>query len=161
MTRSVSEARSAVRSRHFLVHRVLPLLLVVLVVLVVAACAAPAGPGASGSPVPVATPHPPLEAAKPGADPISLLAFAFTPIFQVMLIILIGVYVLLENLGVPAAIGWAIVVLTLVVRAAVIPLFRRQLVSQRRMQLLQPEVKEIQRRYKGDANKARLAQQEL
>jgi YidC/Oxa1 family membrane protein insertase len=29
------------------------------------------------------------------------------------------------------------------------------------MQLLQPEVKEIQRRYKGDANKARLAQQEL
>ena len=29
------------------------------------------------------------------------------------------------------------------------------------MQLLQPEVKEIQRRYKGDAMKARLAQQEL
>ena len=32
----------------------------------------------------------------------------------------------------------------------VIPLYRRQLVSQRRMQLLQPEIKEIQRRYKGD-----------
>ena len=29
------------------------------------------------------------------------------------------------------------------------------------MQLLQPEIKEIQRRYKGDAMKARLAQQEL
>ena len=42
-----------------------------------------------------------------------------------------------------------------------IPLYRRQLVSQRRMQLLQPEIKEIQRRYKGDAMKARLAQQEL
>jgi YidC/Oxa1 family membrane protein insertase len=163
MTRSVDEARSAVMSRRFLLHRVVPLLLIALVVLVVAACAVPAGPGASGSggPIASATPHPPLEAAKPGADPISLLAFAFTPIFQVMLIILIGVYVLLENLGIPAAIGWAIVVLTLVVRAAVIPLFRRQLVSQRRMQLLQPEVKEIQRRYKGDANKARLAQQEL
>ena len=61
----------------------------------------------------------------------------------------------------PGAIGWAIIVLTLVVRGLVIPLYRRQLVSQRRMQLLQPEVKEIQRRYKGDANKARLAQQEL
>ena len=38
---------------------------------------------------------------------------------------------------------------------------RKQLVSQRRMQLLQPEIKEIQKRYKGDAMKARVAQQEL
>jgi YidC/Oxa1 family membrane protein insertase len=149
-------------SRRFILGRALPALLLVLLIVLVAACA-PGAPGASGSggPLPSATPHPPLLPAQPGADPISFLAWAFTPIFQVMLIILIGVYVLLENLGVPAAIGWAIVVLTLVVRAAVIPLFRRQLVSQRRMQLLQPEVKEIQRRYKGDANKIRLAQQEL
>jgi YidC/Oxa1 family membrane protein insertase len=53
------------------------------------------------------------------------------------------------------------VVLTLLVRAVVIPLYRRQLVSQRRTQLLQPEIKEIQRRYKGDAMKTRVAQQEL
>jgi YidC/Oxa1 family membrane protein insertase len=152
-----------VTSRRFLMNRVVPVLFLVLVALVVVACAGTGTPGASGSGGPLAspTPHPPLVPAQPNADPISLLAWAFTPIFQVMLIILIGVYVLLENLGVPAAIGWAIVVLTLVVRAAVIPLFRRQLVSQRRMQLLQPEVKEIQRRYKGDQNKARLAQQEL
>jgi YidC/Oxa1 family membrane protein insertase len=78
-----------------------------------------------------------------------------------MLIILVAVYAFLEGLGVPAAIGWAIVVLTLVVRALVIPLYRKQLVSQRRMQLLQPEIKEINRRYKGDTMKARLAQQEL
>ena len=51
--------------------------------------------------------------------------------------------------------------LTLVVRAILIPLYRKQLVSQRRMQLLQPELKEIQRRFKGDAMKVRLAQQEL
>ena len=74
---------------------------------------------------------------------------------------MVGVYSFLEGLGVPAAIGWAIVVLTLVVRTIVIPLVRKQLVSQRRMQLLQPEVKEIQKRYKGDAMKARVAQQEL
>ena len=47
----------------------------------------------------------------------------------------------------------AIILLTLVIRALVIPLFRRQTVSQRRMQLLQPEIKEIQRRYKGDRAK--------
>ena len=78
---------------------------------------------------------------------------SFTPIFQVMFIILVGIYdVLTATSACPAAIGWAIVVLTLLVRIIVIPLYRRQLVSQRRMQLLQPEIKEIQRRYKGDAN---------
>ena len=137
------------------------ILLLVLVVLAVAACAAPGGPGASGSPVPSPTPQPPLTPAQPGADPVSFLAWLFTPIFQAMFIVLVAIYDLLRGLGVPAAIGWAIVALTLIVRTIVIPLYRRQLVSQRRMQLLQPEVKEIQRRYKGDAMKARLAQQEL
>src|SRR3954467_7604586 len=135
-----------------------------MVVLVVAACAAPGGsgaPGASGSIQPTASPHPPLEPASPGADPLSFLAWAFTPIFKVMFIILVAVYDVFEALGFPAAIGIAIIVLTLLVRTAVLPLVRKQLVSQRRMQLLQPEIKEIQRRYKGDSVKARVAQQEL
>jgi YidC/Oxa1 family membrane protein insertase len=142
--------------------RVVPVLLLVTVALVLAACAGTEAPGGSGSGLsPSPSVHPPLTPAPAGADPISFLAFIFTPIFQAMFIILVAVYVFLENLGVPAAIGWAIVVLTLVVRAVVIPLYRRQLVSQRRMQLLQPEIKEIQRRYKGDQMKARVAQQEL
>jgi len=132
----------------------------ILVVLLVVACA-PGGPGGSGSPGATPTPQPPLTPAQPGADPVSLLAWLFTPIFQAMLIIMVGVYSFLWSLGVPAAIGWAIVVLTLVVRTLVIPLVRKQLVSQRRMQLLQPEVREIQKRYKGDSMKARVAQQEL
>ena len=136
--------------------------LLVLVILVVAACAAPdTVPGASGAPTPSPTPHaPPLTPAQPG-DPVSTLAWLFTPIFQAMFIVLVAVYDFLGALGVPAAIGWAIVALTLVVRTIVIPLYRRQLTSQRRMQLLQPEIKEIQKRYKGDSVKARVAQQEL
>ncbi len=134
--------------------------LLVVIVILVAACA-PGGPVGSGGVSASPSPQPPLTPAQPGADPISLLAWLFTPIFQVMLIIMLAVYSFLEGLGVPAAIGWAIVVLTLIVRALVIPLVRKQLVSQRRMQLLQPEVKEIQKRYKGDAMKARVAQQEL
>jgi YidC/Oxa1 family membrane protein insertase len=137
------------------------LVLLVLIVLVVAACAAPTAPGASGLPAPSASPHPPLTPAPPGADPVSFLAWVFNPIFQVMFIVLVAVYDFLKGLGVPAAIGWAIVALTLLVRALVIPLYRRQLVSQRRTQLLQPEVKEIKRRFKGDAVKVRIAQQEL
>jgi YidC/Oxa1 family membrane protein insertase len=139
--------------------------LLVLVVLVVAACAAPgtlpAASGAAGSAAPSPTPAPPLQPASPGADPISLLAWLFTPVFKAMFIILVAVYDLLTAIGAPAAIGWAIVALTLVVRIVVIPLYRRQLTSQRRMQLLQPEIKEIQRRFKGDSTKARVAQQEL
>ena len=103
---------------------------------------------------------PPLEPAKP-TDPLSLISWVFTPLFQVMLIILLAVYQFLENLGLEGAIAWAIVVLTLIVRAVLIPLYRKQLVSQRRMQLIQPELKEVQKRFKGDQMKARLAQQEL
>ncbi|OGO51028.1 MAG: hypothetical protein A2Z32_06170 [Chloroflexi bacterium RBG_16_69_14] len=136
------------------------IVMLALVVLVLAACAAPGAPGASGSPAP-SVPAPPLVPAEPGADPITFLAWVFTPVFKAMFIVLVAVYDVLRAIGVPAAIGWAIVALTLLVRGIVIPLYRRQLVSQRRMQLLQPEIKEIQRRYKGDSMKARVAQQEL
>ncbi|HEV8697756.1 MAG TPA: YidC/Oxa1 family membrane protein insertase [Candidatus Limnocylindrales bacterium] len=141
-------------------RRMLPAVLIVAIILVVAACL-PGSGGSGGAPTPTPTPPPPLHPASPGADPVSLFAWLFTPIFQVMLVILLAVYQFFEGLRVPGAIAWAIVILTLIVRAVLIPLFRRQLVSQRRMQLLQPELREIQKRFKGDAMKARLAQQEL
>jgi len=53
--------------------------------------------------------------------------------------------------------GWAwglsIVGLTAVVRALLIPLFVRQIHAQRGLQLLQPQIKEIQKRHKDDRNK--------
>jgi YidC/Oxa1 family membrane protein insertase len=133
------------------------LLLLVVVAIVIAACVPGSSPSGSGV---VPSHAPPLEPAKAN-DPLSLIALIFTPLFQVMLIILLAVYQFLENINVPGAIAWAIVVLTLIVRAVLIPLYRKQLVSQRRMQLIQPELKEVQKRFKGDQVKARLAQQEL
>ena len=135
------------------------LLFFVLVAVVIAACAPGTTTDASGVVI-TPSPMPPLEPAVP-TEPLSLISWIFTPLFQVMLIILLAVYQFLETLGVPGAIAWSIVVLTLIVRAILIPLYRKQLVSQRRMQLIQPELKEIQKRYKGDQMKARLAQQEL
>jgi YidC/Oxa1 family membrane protein insertase len=135
-------------------------ILLVLVALLVVACAPNGGIGPDGQPI-TPEPQPPLQPAQPGADPVGLLAWLFTPIFQVLFIILAAVYQFLEDLAVPAAIGWSIVVLTIIVRAILIPLFRKQLVSQRRMQLLQPEIREIQKRYKGDRMKVQQAQQEL
>ena len=128
-------------------HWLALLVLVALVAFLAAACATgPAGsPGASGA---GATPVPtPLVPAQPGADPISLLAFLFTPVFQALFIVLAEFYVLTGNIAV------AIILLTLIIRSLIIPLFRRQTVSQRRMQLLQPEIKEIQRRFKGERAK--------
>ena len=131
--------------------------LLALVVLVAAACS-PAPdivPGASGSPATTASPPPPLTPASPGADPVSLLAWVFTPIFQALFIVLVGIY------NVTGDIGIAIIVMTLIVRAALIPLFRRQIVSMKRTQLLQPELKELQKRYKGDRARFSQAQMEL
>ena len=138
-----------------------PLLLIAVAAIVVAACVpGSGGVDASGNPI-SPSPHPPLQPAQPGADPVSLLAWLFTPIFTALFIILAAAYNLFWALGLPGAVAWAIVVLTLVVRAILIPLFRAQLVSQRRIQMLQPEMREIQKRYKGDRLKQQQAQQEL
>jgi YidC/Oxa1 family membrane protein insertase len=137
-------------------RRWLPVLaLALLVALVLASCAAPAtSPGTSGTPH--ITPEPtPLVPAQPGADPLSLLAWLFTPIFQGLFILLSGLYVLIGDIAI------AIILMTLVIRSIMIPLFRRQTVSQRRMQLLQPEIREVQRRYKGDRAKISQATMEL
>ncbi|MDX6234906.1 MAG: hypothetical protein QOH68_4045, partial [Nocardioidaceae bacterium] len=51
--------------------------------------------------------------------------------------------------------SWAlsIVGLTLVIRAALIPLFVKQIKSSRNMQLIQPKVKELQKKYGHDRQK--------
>ena len=135
-----------------------PLLLITIAVLVLAACGAPTGsPGASGGPAPSPTLPPgalPLHPVTP-TEPFSLLAWLFTPIFQAFFIILVVLDRLTSN------IAFAIIGLTLLIKVVLIPIFRRQTVSARRMQMLAPEVKELQRRYKGDPMKARAAQSEF
>ena len=134
----------------------LPLLLFVAVALLVAACS-PSGitPVGSGGVAATASPHPPLTPAQPGADPVSLMAWVFNPIFQLLYIFLVWLQKLTGDVGI------AIILMTLVVRAGLIPLFRRQIVSTKRMQLIQPEIKELQKRYKGDRSKFSQAQMEL
>ena len=59
--------------------------------------------------------------------------------------------------GVVGDMGIAIIVTTLIVRTALVPLMRRQMVSMRRMQAIAPEIKEIQRRFKSDRAKTQQA----
>jgi YidC/Oxa1 family membrane protein insertase len=49
--------------------------------------------------------------------------------------------------------GWSIVVLTIMVRVVLIPLGVKQYTSMRAMQKLQPRIKELQKKYKGDKQK--------
>jgi YidC/Oxa1 family membrane protein insertase len=141
-------------------------LAIVAVAVLLAACTIPSGStapgvsgasGAPGSPAPSSLPPAaiPLEPAKFALDPISLIAWLFTPLYQAFFILLVLLDQVFGNIAV------AIIILTLGLRALLTPLYRRQITSSRRMQLLSPELKEIQRRYKGDRVKIQQAQQQL
>lgn len=74
----------------------------------------------------------------------------------------------LAAMGMPAADGWtwtlSIIGLVLVIRAALIPVFLAQVRAQRRMRLLQPDLKELQDRYKGrtdPASRQAMAQEQM
>jgi len=68
-------------------------------------------------------------------------------------IIMVGFHEGLSFIGLPAASGWtwtlSIIGLVLVIRAALIPVFVKQIKAQRGMQLLQPDLKKLQDKYKG------------
>ena len=75
------------------------------------------------------------------------------PLKWVVELLLVGWHWLLSNVGLDPAAGltWvlSIVGLVLVVRAALIPIFVRQIKNQRRMLEVAPQLKKIQEKYKG------------
>ncbi|MFN8628919.1 MAG: YidC/Oxa1 family membrane protein insertase [Chloroflexota bacterium] len=89
------------------------------------------------------------------ASPFDLLAWAFTPIFQTLFIALVALDKLFGNML------FAILALTVILKAVTFPVTRKQLVSSRQTQLLQPEIKEINRKYKGDRVKQQQAVSEF
>jgi YidC/Oxa1 family membrane protein insertase len=112
--------------------------------------------GTTPHPDATAPPHPNLCPAQPnGANPLSLLAWAFTPIFQA---IFLGLALLYSFTG---DIGISIILLTIIIRIFLIPVFRAQITSQRRMQMVQPELRVIQAKYKGDRAKISAEQMKL
>lgn len=71
--------------------------------------------------------------------------------------ILVQFETLLSAIGMDPASGWtwtlSIVGLVIVIRIALIPLFVKQIKSQRNLQIIQPQMKEIQKKYAGDREK--------
>jgi YidC/Oxa1 family membrane protein insertase len=120
-----------------------------------------ASPGQSQAPCPPATPAPdatplapgttpaplPLCPAQLSGNPVDLLAWLFNPIFQTLFLGLVAFYSLTGDIGI------AIILLTLLIKTVLLPLSRRQIVSQRKMQMIQPELRAIQQKFKGNRTK--------
>ncbi len=89
-------------------------------------------------------------------------SFIMTPLYYVVSVVLVGWHKVFGSIfGGYEGISWvlSIIGLTLVIRAALIPLFVKQIKSSRNMQLLQPKVKELQKKYGHD--RERLTQETM
>src|SRR5690242_182819 len=85
-----------------------------------------------------------------------------TPLYYLISVVMVGFHTVFSQVLNPNgawAWGLSIVGLTIVIRAALIPLFVKQIKSSRNMQLLQPKVKELQKKYGHD--RERLAQETM
>jgi YidC/Oxa1 family membrane protein insertase len=82
-----------------------------------------------------------------------LIGIVLWPLKWLVELVLVAWHFLFTAVGLPAAAGitWvlAIVGLVIVVRAAMIPLFVRQIKSQRKMMEIAPELRKVQEKYRG------------
>ncbi|GAA4425550.1 membrane protein insertase YidC [Georgenia halophila] len=80
------------------------------------------------------------------------------PIMWVVAWIMVTVHDALVWIGLPEGSGWAwvlsIVGLTVVIRILIIPLFFKQIKAARGMQLIQPDLQKLQKKYKGKTDPA-------
>jgi YidC/Oxa1 family membrane protein insertase len=83
--------------------------------------------------------------------------FIMVPLYYLISAIMVGWHWLFTQIGLDpdggAAWALSIIGLTLVIRAMLIPLFVKQIKSSRNMQLIQPRVKELQKKYGHDRQK--------
>jgi YidC/Oxa1 family membrane protein insertase len=89
--------------------------------------------------------------------------YILTPLYYAVSGVMLAWHWLFSNIGLDPDGGasWAlsIIGLTIVIRAALIPLFVKQINASRNMQLIQPKVKELQKKYGHD--RERLAQETM
>jgi YidC/Oxa1 family membrane protein insertase len=86
----------------------------------------------------------------------NLINTVLFPLEWVVAWIMVGFHTVLTAIGLPEASGWtwglSIVGLVVVIRIILIPLFVKQIQSSRKMQLIQPEMQKIQKKYKGKSD---------
>lgn len=86
--------------------------------------------------------------------------------FDVILInpilnIMVAIYQLLYHINVPSALGFSIIVLTIVVRLILYPLMHQSLRQQKKMQQLTPHINKLKEKHKNDAKRLQMEQMAL
>jgi YidC/Oxa1 family membrane protein insertase len=80
------------------------------------------------------------------------------PIYNAVSWVMVTWHSFWTKIGLPEDSGWAwglsIIGLVVVIRILLIPLFVKQIKAQRGLQVLQPQIKEIQKKYKNDRERA-------
>jgi len=79
------------------------------------------------------------------------------PILNVM----VAIYQLLVSLHVPSALGFSIVLLTIVIRLILSPLMHQSLRQQKKMQQLTPHINKLKEKHKNDAKRLQVEQMAL
>src|SRR5579872_4380543 len=79
------------------------------------------------------------------------------PILNVM----VAIYQLLTSLHVPSALGFSIILLTIVIRLILYPFMHQSLRQQKKMQQLTPHINKLKEKHKNDAKKLQMEQMAL
>src|SRR6185437_8956552 len=79
------------------------------------------------------------------------------PILNVM----VAVYQLLTMLHVPSALGFSIILLTIIIRLILSPLLHQSLKQQKKMQQLMPEINKLKEKHKNDSKRLQTEQMAL
>jgi YidC/Oxa1 family membrane protein insertase len=83
-------------------------------------------------------------------------------IFNTLLIqpitnILVAIYQLLQYFHIPSALGFSIILLTIIIRLILYPVIASQMKASKKMQAVQPHVKRLKEKHKGDAQQLQAA----
>ncbi|MGI8420173.1 MAG: YidC/Oxa1 family membrane protein insertase [Candidatus Levyibacteriota bacterium] len=91
---------------------------------------------------------------------------ALLDIFNILLInpilnILVAIYHVLIMMHIPSALGFSIILLTVVIRLILFPLMHHSLKQQKKMQVLAPHLNKLKEKHKGDAQRMQSEQMAL
>lgn len=80
---------------------------------------------------------------------------------QPFLNVIVGIYQVLVSAGVPYALGFSIILLTILIRFMLFPFMQQSLKQQKKMQDMMPEINKLKEKYKGNAQKLQMEQMAL
>lgn len=85
----------------------------------------------------------------------------YTLITQPITNVLIAIYQLLHLTGLPYALGFSIIVLTVLIRLILYPLISSQMRASKKMQEIQPHLNRLKEKHKGDSQKLQMETMQL